>query len=411
METETNLLDFALPYQKKFITSPKKRKIWLSSRQIGKSWTAAFIAVQQALSKQNGLALCISTGSRAASELLKKCALMAEACRVIDPSVSYSASADSIKFTSGSRVISLPSGNPAGLRGWSASCVVIDEGAFVENPEQVYAAISPTLARDKDAVLVVTSTPAGMHGWFYDLYSGALDDEDWYVQATTIEDAVEDGLDVDVAGLKKTVNDPQVWDQEFMCKFASEYGAMIDAGLLDFEEIEVKDSYPHWCGMDIGSASDRTAIVDLAQLPDQTFFVRDIAVLHKASYESQLQLLKEKHDRLRYRAGYIDQNGIGNPIAEFAGKQVSARIKGFTWTAANKTPAYEDLRAYIFDRKLKFAAHLKELIVQDFRNVHRVVNEAGKVSYQAGRDENGHSDATSALVLALQAAKDSPAGA
>ena len=57
----------------------------------------------------------------------------------------------------------------------------------------------------------------------------------------------------------------------------------------------------------------------------------------------------------------------------------------------NKTSSYEDLRALVFNRK------------QDFRNVHRVVSESGKVSYQAGRDENGHSDATSALVLAIQA--------
>ena len=159
---------------------------------------------------------------------------MAEACRVLDPGLAYSASADSIKFTNGSRVLSLPSGNPAALRGWSAQCIVIDEGAFIENPEEVWSAIAPTLLRDPDAEVVVCTTPAGMQGWFYDLYVKSLDSDDWYVQTTTIEDAVEDGLDVDVAGLKKTVNDPQVWDQEFMCKFASEYGAMIDTGVLQF---------------------------------------------------------------------------------------------------------------------------------------------------------------------------------
>lgn len=83
---------------------------------------------------------------------------------------------------------------------------------------------------------------------------------------------------------------------------------------------------------------------------------------------------------------------------------MSAKVKGYTWTASNKTPAYEALRALIFDHKLKFASHLKQLITSDFSNVHRVVTEAGKVSYQAGRDANGHSDATSALVLAVQAA-------
>ena len=53
-----------------------------------------------------------------------------------------------------------------------------------------------------------------------------------------------------------------------MCKFASEYGAMLDTDILVFEDIDIKDSYPHWCGVDIGSVGDRTAIVDLVQLPD-----------------------------------------------------------------------------------------------------------------------------------------------
>ena len=53
-----------------------------------------------------------------------------------------------------------------------------------------------------------------------------------------------------------------------MCWFAVDYSALLDTDVLIFEDIEVKDSYPHWCGMDVGSASDRTAIVDLVQLPD-----------------------------------------------------------------------------------------------------------------------------------------------
>lgn len=40
--------------------------------------------------------------------------------------------------------------------------------------------------------------------------------------------------------------------------------------------------------------------------------------------------------------------------------------------------------------------------------MHRVVNEAGNVKYEAGRDSNGHSDATSAVVLGLEAAKAHP---
>lgn len=114
-------------------------------------------------------------------------------------------------------MISLPSGNPSGLRGWTADIVVYDEAAYIENPEDVWASIAPTLTRNKEAQLVIASTPAGKSSWFYKMYEEALGNEDWYVQTTTIEDAAKQGLDVDVEELKKTVRDPEVWDREYMC--------------------------------------------------------------------------------------------------------------------------------------------------------------------------------------------------
>jgi phage FluMu gp28-like protein len=78
------------------------------------------------------------------------------------------------------------------------------------------------------------------------------------------------------------------------------------------------------------------------------------------------------------------------------------KITGYTWTSANKTPAYENLRAKIFDHKILFNKKYKDLIISDFNNVHRIVSESGKISYEAGRNNNGHSDVTSAIVLALE---------
>ena len=48
-ESKFTLIDLALPYQRDFILAKKKRKLWLCSRQIGKSWSLAFIAVEKAL--------------------------------------------------------------------------------------------------------------------------------------------------------------------------------------------------------------------------------------------------------------------------------------------------------------------------------------------------------------------------
>ena len=405
-KSDFKLIDIALPYQREFILSPKKRKIWLSSRQIGKSWALAYLAVMKAASKQHGLSLCVSTGARAASELVKKCLQMAEAAKVMsDGKLDYTSSADCIKFSNGARVLSLPSGNPAALRGYSAQAILLDECAFIERPDEVFSAIAPTLTRDPDAELVIASTPAGKAGFFWKMWNEA--DEDWYKQRTTIDEAVQQGLKVDIQQLERLVGDPEVFDIEYRCKFADSWSQMIDLRLLDWYDELPAGASAAYLGMDVGSTSDRTALVTLRQLQDE-FYVDDIIVMHKASYESQMSTVKHAHETNRYQSGYVDQNGIGSALAEFITKQVSSRLKGYTWTVANKTPAYEAVRAAVFDHKLKFNAKFRSLVEEDFQNVHRIVSETGKVQFDAGRGKNGHSDVTSALVLALQAAKASP---
>ena len=360
----------------------------------------------KAATKQNGLALCVSTGARAASELVKKCIQMAEAVKMLSNGLlDYSASADCVKFSNGSRVLSLPSGNPSALRGYSAQAILLDECAFIERPDDVFAAIAPTLTRDPDAELIVASTPAGKSGFFWKLWNEAGDD--WYKQRTTIDDAVAQGLEVDIAELEKLVGDQEVFDIEYRCKFADSWSSMIDLKLLDWYDELPTGAKTAYLGMDVGSTSDRTALVTLKELLG-TFYVDDIVVMHKASYESQMSIVKQLHEREKYTSGYIDQNGIGSALAEFVSKQISSRLRGFTWTGTNKTPSYEALRAAIFDHKLKFNSKFRSIIEEDFQNVHRIVSETGKVQFEAGRSKQGHSDVTSAIVLALQAAKDNP---
>ena len=361
MSSNVRLIDLALPYQRRFIEAKKKRKLWLSARQVGKSWTLAVIAAFKACSRPCGLSLCVSTGSRAASELIKKVHQVAEAVRIAsDGRITYEASADACKFSTGSRVVSLPSGNPSALRGYTAQCVLLDECAFIDNAYDVMQAIAPTLTRDPDAELVVASTPAGRAGLFWDLWSQAGDD--WYVQTTTIEDAVREGLAVDVARLRELCPDPEVFAQEYECKFLSEYGGMIDTSLIDWYDDEPKGIDGRYLGMDIGSRQDRSAITTLLTKGDCAY-VSDIAMLDKVEYERQLEIVKELNGKHRYTAGFVDETGIGSAFASFVTKNVSSLLKGLTFTTANKTPMYEQLRSLVFQHKLFVNRKLKPLII------------------------------------------------
>ena len=59
-----------------------KVKVLNFSRQIGKSWTAAFLSTLKCCQK-NALVLYLSTGLRASSEAIKTCVKFAEAVKVL----------------------------------------------------------------------------------------------------------------------------------------------------------------------------------------------------------------------------------------------------------------------------------------------------------------------------------------
>lgn len=410
MTKNQSILDIFLPYQREFFLNPKKRKIWVSSRQCGKSFCVGGILTYKALAKKNGLSLCISTGARAASEIIRKCQQFAEAVELLsNGEITYTASYDSVKFSNGSRVLSLPgSTDGANLRGYTAQCVAIDEACFIPHLDEIITGIGPTLTRDPNAELILTTTPAGKNSPVYKMLQSAMDDPDWYCQRTTIHEAIKQGLKVDLKSLHSLCPDPDKFAQEYECKWLSEFGSFIDSELLVFSEkpeVKVRAKY---CGYDVGGTGDRTAIATVCELEDGTYFLEDIVILKKTPYTEQLKVLKQLHNTNNWSSGYVDSQGIGNPIAEFASKQVSSRIQGFAWSASNKTPVLEHCRGLILDRKLVIAEHLKELIISEFQNIEKIVTEDGKVKYVAGHNENGHSDSASALFLALWAAHEHP---
>ena len=67
---------------------------------------------------------------------------------------------------------------------------------------------------------------------------------------------------------------------------------------------------------------------------------------------------------------------------------------------------HENFRAKVFDRRFFAKPDVKDALERDISMVRRVVDDSGKVYYRADRNASGHADGASALVLAVQAAKD-----
>lgn len=409
----TGITDIALPYQKAFLKATQRRKIWLSSRQIGKTWTLALTLCATALKQDNGLSLCISTGAKAASEIIMKCIQFAKAVEVLtDKAITFRSSFDGVKFSNGSRVLALPSSTDgANLRGWTVTgCVAIDEAAFIRNLDSIMQAIAPTLSRSQTAQLVIASTPAGKNGKFYDMWKAAQNDPSWYAQSTTIHDAILAGLDVDLDSLHKLCPDREVFAQEYECVFQSSLDNMLDPELI--EEATLPDyAAPAgtWLGIDIGRQHDRTSIVAVKQVGDK-LYVDSIKTLHRCEYQKQLdEFAKHVQMQKGFVAGYIDAGGIGSAVAEFAGQKISPKLKPFVFTGTSKTPAYELFRSKVMQRgQILFSPEAAKLARADVLNVSRIVTESGQVRYTAESNAEGHGDIISGIVLALQAWHDFP---
>ena len=139
--------------------------------------------------------------------------------------------------------------------------------------------------------------------------------------------------------------------------------------------------------------------------------MQEIVTLDKMPYQQQLEEISKLDKQWHFCGAYVDSGGIGSMLAEYANKQVSSRIKPLSFTGANKTPMHEAFRDLVFRQKLLFASKLRDQVIREVQAVSRVVTASGEVRYSAQRDNKGHADGVSSLILALQAKKDFPVNA
>ena len=190
--------DILLPYQRKVVDDSARFKLWLASRQIGKSMGLAAEAVRDAAAKPGDMWVVLSAGERQALEFMEKAKQWAEAFSLStadyyedrSQSEALIRSAE-IRWGNGSRMIALPA-NASTARGYSAN-LILDEFAFHEDPDAIWRGIYPSISNPLKGQfkLRIASTPNGKGNKFFDLW----DKPNGYAKhRTTIHDAVAGGL-------------------------------------------------------------------------------------------------------------------------------------------------------------------------------------------------------------------------
>lgn len=421
-----------LPFQSGWVTDNSLLKLWVKSRQIGASWTAAYAADERTGAQNARLDQWVSSRDAIQSRLfLEDCGKWARGMSIIaqdmgelllDPDKDIKAFV--LQFANGRRIYSMSS-NPdaqAGKRGPR----LLDEFALHPDPRKLWSIAYPGLTWGGS--MEVISTHRGSHNFFNQLIIEVKErgnPKGISLHQTTLQDALDQGFlfklqqslpvddprqDMDEAAyfdfVKAGCADEESFDQEYMCRPADDDAAFLEYDLIASceygEAIEWarREGGRLYMGVDIGRKKDLTVLWVLERLGDvlYTRAVITMAKMRKSAQEDILWPWFKIAERV-----CIDNTGLGIGWTDDAqDKFGSYRVEGVTFTAQVKESLAYPVRSCMEDRRIRIP-HDRE-IRSDLRSVTKTTTAAGNIRFTAERTPDGHADRFWALALAIHAA-------
>ncbi|MEW6265314.1 MAG: terminase family protein [Thermodesulfobacteriota bacterium] len=402
-----NLEGLLLPYQRHYVNDERRFKIWIAARQVGKSTAVAYESVLLASARPKTAVLLVSASQRQSHELLEKVKIWAEALKIgVAPDVVARQTSEELRLVNGSRLVSLPA-NPDTIRGFTGH-VFLDEFAFHQHSAKIWAAVFPITTRGY--ALRVISTPNGRQNMFHQIWQHGGDL--WSRHRVDVHEARRQGLEVDVEALRAGTPDPDIWAQEYECRFLDEATAFLTYDLIAAVENEMAGRPemagpgPFYLGADLGRRRDLTVYCLLEQVGD-VLWSREQVVLSKTSFAEQDAELDRLMDRYKPRRVCLDQTGLGERAVEEAkARHGRYRVEGVLFTNPVKQDLALTLRRKFEDRLIRLPADRD--LREDLHSVRRSITSAGNIRFDAERTPDGHADRFWALALAVHAAVEPP---
>ncbi|UCD28936.1 MAG: terminase family protein [Planctomycetota bacterium] len=401
-----------LDYQRADVLSSARFSWCCWSRQIGKSFTKSLRRLLRGIERRR-TQIFLSAGERQSRELMLKAQ---QHCRALDIAAGFRGDrffADTsfkqlmIELPNGVRIIGLPA-NPQTARGFTGD-VLLDEFAMHREDRDIWASVFPTVLRG-EGELDVASTPKGRDNIFAELQNN-----DTFTRSiVTLQDAIDAGLDVDVDQIRQSMNDDELYRQEFGCEFLDESSAFLTYEQIAGAEDPLLDKEfkltalglcrgDLYCGVDIGRHRDLTVMWVVEEV-DGRLITRGVRESLGEPFRQQHSVLHELLSQRNVRRCCIDAGGMGMPLAEAAVESFgNTRVEAVTFTASVKDEMASRLRMRMEDGTIRIP--VDESIRNDFHSIRRSVVSVGPARYEAPRSGLGHGDRFWSACLAVRAAR------
>lgn len=401
-----NPLSILLPYQRRMLDAIINNRLTflMCARQIGKSFTISTAAVYTAWTKPNSLVIVVSSGERAAIELMQKVRKIADAWAIsfagTPHKLQYLANAEEVRFSNGSRIKVLPSNNPAVTRGYSPNLLILDEMSVLERQTELFSALLPSITSPfgGEKRMVIAGTPLGRMNEFWKIWES---DNDFYKISVNIYEAKADGLNVDIDFLRNNCTDEETFNEEYMCQPRDGDTQLFSVDLVnrcvyDFIPEGVGKRY---MGIDIGRTHDLTCASTLLELGDR-LYLESCDVFRNMEFSEQDRCLTELINLKQPCGVAIDSTGIGAQLGETFWKRYGEMVEPFTFTNAAKVDIFNNVKKWMGQGKFWIPNDAN--IKTELASIRRIARE-NSVVYQADRNAGGHADRATSIMLAGRA--------
>lgn len=249
-----------LPNQTKFLSHPSRVRIWRKSRRIGASWSIAGDCALNAAVRNGENSYYVGYDLQMSEQFIQDAAAWSLAynlaCSEIEEFVFKQNNEDDsilahrIRYASGRQVIAL-SAKPRTLRSRQGR-VVLDEFAFHDSPEQLLKSAVALLMWSKKSHIDILSSVNGRDNFFELLCTQIAQERGYYVQQTTLDDAITDGIYRRICqtqGAEWSQSDEDEWrsalirdygrdaDEELFCKPTDISDPLFDLDCVDAQAI------------------------------------------------------------------------------------------------------------------------------------------------------------------------------
>ena len=415
-------------YQKEIITKTinNRRVTVVTSRQAGKTTTAAAIILHYILFNDHKTVALLANKGDAAREILDRIKLSFESLPDWLQQGVVEWNKGSIELENGCKVIAAATSSSA-IRGKSISLLYIDEAAFVENWDEFFASVFPTISSGETTKVLFTSTPNGLNH-FYKTCMGAKEGTNGYQYVEVPWQRVPGR---DEKWRQETLGamdfDYEKFAQEFECAWLGSSGTLISGACLKTlvnktplnsrdgltQYVTPQEAHQYVITVDVsrGKGLDYSAfqVIDITAMPYVQVCVYKNNMVTPVDYSSVIHRVAKSYNNATI---LVEINDVGQQVADIlyydydcenliytenAGAR-GKRISGGFHKAADRGIRTTKTVKALGCSMLKLLVEQYQLIINDHDTIHELSRFSKKgSSYEA--ESGAHDDLVMCLVL------------